>query len=190
MSLRRPVNAKFATVWQFRNDVDVYTLQPKKSVLENNPEIDHILEIAFLQDAQQQACVREGARAWQGFAAMHMGELLQNIANDVTNLNVTSRRVNQKKKGPFTSVRNRLNKSTDRDLRTITLEQFARSGAAKTLVDDGTWARIEGSIVQTWDAMKEEFETDNLLHVHPDTQKLMSNTVEEIDDLMLRIGLM
>ena len=40
----------------------------------------------------------------------------------------------------------RLDDDNDR-LRTVSLEQLARQGRAKSLVDDGTWARIERAVV-------------------------------------------
>ena len=175
-TLRKTVSTKSEEVWRHRGEMDIYTRQTRASVSNNHPEVDHVLEVAFLQDAQEQACVLEGARVWDGFAAMHMGELLQDVANGVRNLNVTTRMVNQKKKGPFASVRNRMRKSDGRELRSITLEQFARTGAAKPLVDDGTWARIETSIVQTWDALKPQLEDVEEEKAHPQTRRLLAQT--------------
>ena len=188
-TLRRTVAGKADEVWRHRKDVDLYTRASRSVVCQQQPEVDHVLEIAFLQDAQEQACLSQGARAWDGFAAMHMGELLQNVANGVGNLNVTSRTVNQKKKGPFMSVRNRLRRPGGRELRSITLEQFARTGAARPLVDDGTWARIEASIVNVWEETKPHLEDVSEEVAHVDTRRLMSQTVEEIDGLMARLGL-
>lgn len=189
MSLRRTVSNKADAVWKQRQDVDIYTNETRVAVCKQHPEVDHVLEVAFLQDAQEQACSKEGARAWDGFAAMHMGGLLQTVANDVDNLNVTSRMVNQKKKGPFMSVRNRMRKPGGRELRTISLEQFARTGAAKSLVDNGTWTRIESSIVQTWDDLKPRLEDVDEALMHRDTQRLLAQTVEEVDNLLERLGL-
>jgi len=189
MSLRRTVSNKADAVWKQRRDVDMYTNETRAAVCKQHPEVDHVLEVAFLQDAQEQACSKEGARAWDGFAAMHMGELLQTVANDVVNLNVTSRMVNQKKKGPFMSVRNRMRKPGGRELRTISLEQFARTGAARSLVDNGTWTRIESSIVQTWDDFKPRLEDVDEASVHRDTKRLLTQTVEEVDTLLERLGL-
>jgi hypothetical protein len=189
-TLRRPVLNKSEEVWTHRNGVDLYTRQTRASVSNNHPEVDHVLEVAFLQDAQEQACVLEGARVWHGFAAMHMGELLQDVANCVENLNVTTRMVNQKKKGPFMSVRNRMRKPGGHNLRSISLEQFARTGAARPLIDDGTWARIETSIVQTWDELKPRLEDVKEERAHLLTRRLLTQTVDEVDQLLARIGLM
>ena len=189
-TLRRAASGKADEVWSHRGQMDMYTRATRCSVCERHPEVDHVLEVAFLQDAQEQACVGQGARVWDGFAAMHMGELLQDVANGVENLNVTTRMVNQKKKGPFASVRNRMRKSDGRELRSITLEQFARTGAAKPLVDDGTWARIETSIVQTWDALKPQLEDVQEEKAHPQTRRLLAQTAEQIDQLLDRVGLL
>lgn len=188
-TLRRTVSGKSDDVWRHRGNVDIYTQATRSSVCKQHPEVDHVLEVAFMQDAQEQACVFQGARVWDGFAAMHMGELLQDVVNGIENLNVTSRMVNQKKKGPFMSVRNRMRKPGGRELRSISLEQFARTGAAKSLVDDGTWARIETSIVQTWDELKPRLEDVEDERAHADTRRLLSQTVDEVDGLMSRIGL-
>jgi len=81
-----------------------------------------------------------------------VAEQLRDALNDLANLNVTTRTINVWKRGPFTAALRRLN--TD-SLRDVTLEQLARQGRAAPLVDDGTWARIERAIVNSYDATNE-----------------------------------
>ena len=62
--------------------------------------------------------------------------------NGIDNLNVTSAKINQGKRGPFTAGLLRL--QSDR-LRSVCIEQLARQGRGRWMVDDGTWARQRSS---------------------------------------------
>ena len=100
-SLRRSVTKQQDHVWQLRENLDLYTLNPRALVQRYDPEVDHMLEVMLFERAFETARQSNGAMSKQGFAVAHAGELLRDRCNALTNLNVTTRRINQKKKGPI-----------------------------------------------------------------------------------------
>jgi hypothetical protein len=127
------VTDKGDAVWAHRGARDVYTLSQRRPA---NPNVDHILEIQLLERAAREA---PPAGATRG---------VYNAVNDVINLNVTTSRINQSKKGPFTSFLNRMDRADTRGERS--LEQYARTSCPH-LVDLGHWARIEGAVVRAYE---------------------------------------
>ena len=135
LGLREDVKSKSEAVWRARGDVDLYTLHPRSVVATLEPQVDHTLEVQLCEFAlagrapgpQEGACL-EWLRA-------HM--------NGVPNLNVTTRRCNQSKRGPVTAALNRLGAPGGAQLREISFEQLARQGRARWMVDEGVWARVE-----------------------------------------------
>ena len=141
-SLRKPVSRMRDDVWRARGGRDAYTKEPRTRILEDDQNVDHVLEVQKVE-----------------FAALDLlhtnHELLNRFRDTVNappNLNVTARRVNQAKRGPFTAALNRLRKY-DGGLREVSVEQLARSGRARWLVDEGVWANIEHQAVVSYDDM-------------------------------------
>ena len=147
VKLRRSVTARSDDVWASNADVDVYTHLTRPVVVTMQPEVDHLVECGLVEKALDRSAQANGLTSdgLSGFAAQHCRDTLVSILNADSNLNVTTRRVNQKKKGPFISAQNRLGGSR---FRQVSIEQHARTGAARELVEDGTWARIERAVVQ------------------------------------------
>ena len=105
--------------------------------------------------------------------------------NDPVNLNVTDASVNLKKKGPFQAA---LRRATDDRLRSVPIEQLARQGKAKNLVDDGTWARIEGAVVRTYDDLYTTLIDDPPPQL-PAAQRFVLATEDELSCLLASMGL-
>ena len=177
--LRGSVSVKANVVWDHWG-IDRYTGWERDQTLD--PQVDHVLEVQVAEYAYVLAYGTVGANAASMAATQAHAELVD-VLNGVTNLNVTTKAINQAKKGPFTRALNRLNSDSLRDL---TLEQFARTGrTTKPLVDDGTWARIEGAIVTTWDATNHQLREADLL---PQAAELAEHTLDELAGVLTRLG--
>ena len=96
---------------------------------------------------------------------------------------MTSRKINQAKRGPFTAAINRLRKR-DGTLREISVEQLARSGKAKWLVDNGSWENIRGEIVASYDRMEDTLGQHRLTRAQT---KTLENVVEELHETLDKI---
>ena len=135
LSLREDVKSKSDAVWRARGDVDLYTLHRRPIVATLEPQVDHTLEVQLCEFAlagrapgpQEGACL----------------EWMRGHMNAVPNLNVTTRRCNQSKRGPVTAALNRLGAPGGAQLRELSFEQLARQGRARWMVDEGVWARVE-----------------------------------------------
>jgi hypothetical protein len=180
VKLRRSVTARSDYVWASNADVDVYTHLTRPVVVTMQPEVDHLVECGLVEKALDRSAQANGLTSdgLSGFAAQHCRDTLVSILNADSNLNVTTRRVNQKKKGPFISAQNRLGGSR---FRQVSIEQHARTGAARELVEDGTWARIERAVVQSGERIDEaiaQFSEDESMH--RDGRKLLEGAGDEL----------
>jgi hypothetical protein len=140
--LRKSVSSQRNIIWASRSDQDGYTKLTQSQIKTEDQNVDHVLEIQIVEYATLETLSGNE----------ELVKRFKDIVNEPLNLNVTTKRVNQAKKGPFTAALNRLQKR-DGSLREIRVEQLARNGRAKTLVDDGTWANIEKEIVVSYDAL-------------------------------------
>lgn len=180
VKFRRSVTAKAGNVWLANAELDVYTKLSRSVVATMLPEVDHKLECAVVEHAFDRAARSSelSQASLDGFAAMHCRETLTDLLNSVSNLNVTTRRVNQKKKGPFVAANNRL---SGRSLRVLSLEQHARAGAARELVDDGTWHHIEQAVLESGSRFGEVVqELSDDASMHADGRKLLRATEDEL----------
>ena len=89
---RENVAQKRQEVLQFRDECDAYT---GSTTCEN---VDHVIEMQIIHYAATHIIDKHAGLA----------KCFAEVVNDVDNLNVTSRRINQSKKGPFTAALNRL----------------------------------------------------------------------------------
>jgi hypothetical protein len=96
---------------------------------------------------------------------------------------VTSRAINQAKKGPFTAALNRLRKR-DGSLREVSVEQLARSGRAKWLVDSGVWCNIEKEIVESYDQVEKTLSNQRLTRAQT---KIIEESADQIHELLVKI---
>ena len=179
-SMRWDVSKKGNVVWGYR-ETDAYTGRGRKETCAMYPQVDHILEVQLGDFAHVHAWCAVGARPGS-MAAAQAHEQIAYALNGVTNLNVTTKKINCAKRGPFTSALNRLNSDSLRDLK---LEQFARQGRARSLVDDGTWARIEGAIVNAYDATNRQLSEVDML---PRAAEFAERTMEELGSVLDRLG--
>ena len=183
IALRQSVTGRADSVWSFRNERDAYTLATRADT--QRSAVDHCLEIQLVEMAFVRAIGSSGARAGSAATAQAAAALRDRV-NAVTNLNVTSAKVNNAKRGPFTAALNRLEKGR---LRAVTIEQLARQGKAKWLVDEGHWARIGSCVVQSYeatDAWLREGERDAL----PGSNTLVDATMDELQSIMQAVGIM
>jgi hypothetical protein len=151
-SLRKPVSRMREDVWRERGGLDVYTQRPRVRIQEAEQNVDHVLEVQIVEHA-----VFLGARP----ITRELLDRFRGVVNASLNLNVTDKRVNQAKRGPFTAAINRLRKY-DGGLREISAEQLARAGRAKWLVDTGVWANIERQTIISYEDLVQKLEETRL----------------------------
>ena len=174
-------------VWLSRGNTDAYTTQGRNVVVASKPQVDHVIEIQLAEHAMMRAIGNCGGILSQGGVSMataQAAQTLREVLNATQNLNVTTARVNQAKRGPFTAAMNRLR---NEQLRTITLEQLARKGRAAWLVDDGTWARIEREVIRSYDESSITLESAMVAHNLRGAPELAEATIEEMGALLQRL---
>ena len=186
--LRESVTSKADAVWAYRGGVDVYSGATREDTLK--PQVDHQLEVQLVEMALVRTYAQQG-RGAQGvsMAAAQAADALRTALNGLDNLNVTSARHNQAKRGPFTAAINRL--QSDRGLRAVTIEQLARQGAARWMITNGDWYRIERAVVESYDQAAtwlrdEALRTDERL---PGAQRVIEGSVEELGSMLNSLGL-
>jgi hypothetical protein len=190
LGLREGVHHLADAVWTSREGRDAYTRSVRADVVVATPQVDHVLEVQFAEHALVHAMREAGVGAGGvSMAAAQSAQTLRRALNTVHNLNVTTARVNQAKRGPFTAAMNRVRAAEARggSLRLVTLEQLARQGKARWLVDDGTWAAIEREVVCSYDAFYTavEEEADEGLR---SATALSAAALEELGVTLARLG--
>lgn len=167
--IRKNVSHLRDEVWEFRNHRDAYARTTK---FEDALNVDHVLELQLAS-----------------FASLDDPAVLpltRDVFNGDINLNATSKRINQAKRGPFTAAINRLTKR-DGSLREISAEQLARNGRARWLVDEGVWARIEREVVASYDGADEELKTRRLTRAQC---KKIEEGMDRLHDALSKIKIM
>jgi hypothetical protein len=169
---REPLSSKKrASVLDHRDGRDAYTLRDARS-LGADGNVDHVLEVQLLNFAAGDVLTgHEGLR-----------RCFSSAVNDVTNLNVTSRRVNQSKKGPFTAALNRLQRGEKADI-----EALARKGRASWLIDEGVWENIQTEIVESYEAIERRLENERMTRAHA---KELKRATEAVRDVLEKMSLM
>ena len=184
LALREPVTGKAEAVWAHRGGVDVYSRTSRAQT--ERPNVDHALEVQLAEVALVRAFGAERAQMGS-MATAQATELLRGALNGLGNLNVTSAKINQAKKGPVTAAINRLGNER---LRTVSIEQLARQGRARWLVDDGTWARIEGAVVAGYDDADARLRGDGVaVDALPSAATLVEGTLDELHRVLGALGL-
>ena len=181
LALREPVTDKAGQVWQHRSGVDIYSGATRAST--EKPQVDHCLEVQLAEVALVRAFSDDRRSSAASMATAQATEIIRDALNGLGNLNVTSAKINQGKRGPFTAALNRLQGDK---LRSVTIEQLCRQGRGKWMVDDGTWARIESAVVASYDAASTKVEScpDAL----PAATQLMHGTMEELNSMLHTLG--
>ena len=163
---RRNVSQKKRAVLEFRDDADAYTRQ--KAQPEN---VDHVLELQLIQWATEDILAQNEA----------LSKNMADAVNDVFNLNVTSKTINQSKRGPFTAALNRVKKGQRPNV-----DDLARGGRARWLVDNGCWDRIKQETVLSYDKLEETLSSKVMTRAH---SKKLEQATDAIRDLMDNIHL-
>ena len=192
LGLREGVHKRAEEVWTARSGRDAYTRRDRSEVIVATPQVDHVLEVQLVEHALVHAMREAGVGGGSiSMAAVQSAETLRATFNNVSNLNVTTARINQAKRGPFTAAMNRLRASETHgsSLRTIPLEQLARQGKAKFLVDDGTWAHIECEVVVSYEACQVLIEEASEGGLRP-ARELSTASVEELGATLSRLGIL
>lgn len=181
LSLRESVTAKADAVWRHRGERDLYTGSERATTL--RPQVDHVLEVQLGEMALVRAFTAErGAMA--SMATAHATELLRGAINDVRNLNVTSAKINQAKRGPFTAALNRLRSDT---LRSVSIEQLVRQGRGVWMLHDGTWARVGSAVVASYDAMDDSLRGGGV-DAPREAAALVESSLDELRSMLTTLG--
>lgn len=90
---RQNVTYKAGKVWQLRNDQDLYTLWPKDQIVQEDPQVDHIIEVQFMKTAFDFA-VKHAHTSVSSRLRSDAARLIE-MTNDHLNLNVTTENINQ-----------------------------------------------------------------------------------------------
>jgi hypothetical protein len=148
LALRESVTQKADAVWAHRGGVDLYTGASKSST--DVAQVDHCLEVQLGELALVRAFGDDRAAGTQSMATAQATELLRDALNGLDNLNVTSKKVNQAKRGPITAAINRLR---DERLRSVPIRQLVKQGRGSWMLEDGgPWPAIERAVVAAYDA--------------------------------------
>jgi hypothetical protein len=172
-SLRRNVSQAREEVWRSRGGVDAYTGKKRRGLEDENQNVDHVIEIQMVEHATFDTLNRN----------IELKNRMRDVINSSENLNVTSRAINQAKKGPFTAALNRLRKR-DGSLREVSVEQLARSGRARWLVDSGVWSNIEKEIVESYDQVENTLSNQRLTRAQT---KIIEESADQIHELLVKI---
>jgi hypothetical protein len=180
LALREAVTSKAGVVWEHRGDVDAYCGATRAAT--EKPQVDHCLEVQLAEVALVRTYSSDRGSSAQSMATAQATELIRNALNGVANLNVTSAKINQAKRGPFTAALNRL--QSDK-FRSVTIEQLCRQGRGKWMVDDGTWARIEATVVSAHDDVTTALQNVTVL---PAAGTLINGSLDELSSMLDTLG--
>lgn len=162
--LRKNVTSLKNDVWKSRDGCDAYTRVSRHDMGEQKVNVDHVLEIQLFEHAVGAILARHDG----------LTKSLSDIVNAPVNLNVTTSRINQAKRGPFTSALNRIKNGS---LRALSVEDMARRGKAKWLVDDGIWVNIEKEAVLSFESVEETLRAQRHTRAQ---QKALGEALDEI----------
>lgn len=176
---RGDVSALKDQTWRHRDNKCLYTLlTPTKMKSKNlEEEVDHVIECQVLELANEIS----GAELGPAYRTRGTQESLRAMFNNVSNLNVTTQFVNQKKKGPFETWIN--NKKAGRSNKTI--EDILPESKAKVLTDDGTWTNIEKAMVKVYDELEEDAKDFRAEAQRAHAERIL----EEIKNMMSQMGI-
>lgn len=143
-------------IWGYRNDLDAYS-DLTRSTIGKFPERDHVFEIQLLDAAYFEYSSVAVQMVTRGEKARIM-----NIANNVQNLNITSRAINQSKKGPFTQARNELLDHEFDSSKCNGIDSFVFNSHGTRLSNKypgfttKNWSNIKREVVKSYDILADE----------------------------------
>ncbi|EGD74237.1 hypothetical protein PTSG_06247 [Salpingoeca rosetta] len=175
VSLREPgVSSKASRVWLHRQNRDAYTGIPRHTYETKGAEtqVDHVLEIQLLNHAWEEGVARNPRfPPAYNLRSSKARAVSTHTANDVANLNVTMKEINNKKRGPFTRWLNKYKAAGgEGSTRALPLDELIRASARvdktphmQTMIDMGIWDRITRSVVASYDAVADEQQREAVL---------------------------
>jgi hypothetical protein len=163
-------------IWLERGGRDAYTQKPRAFIREDEQNVDHVLEVQLVEHAALDLLSTN----------RELVSRFRDAVNTCANLNVTARKVNQAKRGPFTAALNRLRKF-DGGLREVSVEQLARTGRARWLVDEGIWANIEKQTVVSYDKLAANLNDARLTRAQT---AIMEHAVDNLHRTLEKIQIM
>jgi len=180
LCLRESVSGRAGAVWVVRGNEDAYSGASKAQT--EKPNVDHVLEVQLVENVLVRTFNAQHARCGS-MATAQAGELIRQAVNATSNLNVTSSKINQAKRGPFTAAMNRL--QSDK-LRSISMEQLVRQGKNGWMLD-GTWQRISAEVVRSYESIEDAL-VGSGVDALPGAEKLVEGAVEELSRQMGVLG--
>lgn len=180
LCLRESVSGRAGAVWAVRGGKDAYSGASKAQT--EKPNVDHVLEVQLVENVLVRTFNAQYGRCGS-MATAQAGELIREALNDMSNLNVTSSRINQAKRGPFTAAMNRL--QSDK-LRSISMEQLVRQGKNGWMLD-GTWQRISAEVVRSYESIEDAL-VGSGVDAMPGADKLVEGAVEELSRQLHVLG--
>eukprot|EP00762_Andalucia_godoyi_P005014 ANDGO_01404.mRNA.1 hypothetical protein len=184
--VRRDVSHLRDAVFGLRNDIDMYTRDHRSCVV--LPEVDHIWEcqladfaVNVVSQHEQKPVVRDMSLAAENLAA---------ILNDVCNLNVTHKKWNEAKKGPFTAFLNRYHGNSGSRLRSVSLQQMinmSKSQQRRLTEDswDSFWSNVAVTMSASHDVISSRIEdAKDALHPYGRAGAVLGLFQEELHTLM------
>lgn len=144
-------------IWKHRNDLDAYSEFTRATIGTHNPERDHVFEIQLLD-----AAYFEYSSVAVQMVTRGEKDRIMNIANNVKNLNITTRSINQSKKGPFTNARNELVAQDFDSSQCNGIDSFVFNSHGTRLANrypgftTSNWNNIKREVVKSYDILADE----------------------------------
>ena len=135
-------------MWHFRGQQDVYS---RKKEWPGDAHVDHVVEVQVLNTAMDQLG-NPGETVADRVKIQH----IKKAVNGHANLNVTSRDINQSKKGPFTTFVRQFRAS---QVYGATLDDIAREKKNQNLrrmIDEGIWDNIVVQVAESAAAIHDD----------------------------------
>ena len=145
------VGIKKDRVWRHRGGVDLYTERKKRSVENDDPQVDHVWECQLLDHANERTWYNDTERFTRS-RTKNAHDELKALMNSHHNLNVTTRKVNLTKKDPITAWLKDRGEGKELD------DYWRKYPYLRD--NDKYWANITRAIVNTYnDLSKEAYDT-------------------------------
>lgn len=168
------MSSKAVRVWEHRGNRDLYT-GIERTVYDrkgHEMQVDHVLEIQLLNYAWEEGVARNPALPPAcNLRSSKSRAITAQQANDIGNLNVTMREINNKKRGPFTRWINKYKSNGGAEsTAALPLDDMIRASAEvdstpqmHAMIDTGIWDRIKRSVVTTYDGLADSATLDRAI---------------------------
>jgi hypothetical protein len=165
-------------IWTYRDDKDAYSNFDRVTICNEYPERDHVFEIQLMDAAYTQY-------SFVSSAAITRQETLriQGLANCLENTNVTTRKINRSKKGPFTSAKNTLISNDFQSMGCPGVDHYFYTKSGKRRAGKYTgmtvhnWERVKKEVVVSFEAIERQIES--AVH-HQRNAELFSDSLRDV----------